>query len=126
MGVKDDGTPDRRHVRSSKGEAEVTRKVRELERKRDPGNVERAGRPLTVEAWLNLWLDTIAPRSASRSTIDSTYRPKIVNWIIPRLGAHRLDRLQPEHLDAFYLWLADQGLAQNTSLPVQARTSAAT
>jgi integrase len=118
MGVKDDGSPDRRHV-EARAEAEVTRKVRALERKRDAGNVEKAGKPMTLAAWLTLWLDTVAPRTASRSTIDSTYRPKIRNWIIPRLGAHRLDRLQPEHLDSFYIWLQqEQGLAQNTVLQV--------
>jgi len=117
MGIKDDSLPDRRHVQA-KTQAEVTRKVRELERKRDAGNVERAGKALTVAGWLTIWLDTIAPRSASRSTIDSTYRPKVANWIVPRLGAHRLDRLQPEHLDAFYLWLAEQGLANNTVLQI--------
>ncbi len=42
----------------------------------------------------------------------------MTNWILPRLGAHRLDRLQREHLDAFYLWLAEQGLAQNTILQI--------
>ena len=43
-------------------------------------------------------------------TLDSTYGPKVRRWIIPQLGKHRLDRLQPEHLDAFYSWLASQGL----------------
>jgi hypothetical protein len=36
----------------------------------------------------------------------------------PRLGRHRLDRLQPEHLDAFYTWLAGQGLKPNTILQI--------
>ncbi len=39
-------------------------------------------------------------------------------WIIPQLGRHRLDRLQPEHLDAFYVWLARQGLKPNTILQI--------
>jgi hypothetical protein len=82
-------------------EAEVTRKVQQLERKRDEGGAGKAGRALTVSDWFETWLTTIAPRSVSQSTLDSTYAPKVRRWIIPQLGKHRLDRLQPEHLDAF-------------------------
>jgi site-specific recombinase XerD len=39
-------------------------------------------------------------------------------WIVPQLGRHRLDRLQPEHLDAFYTWLAGQGLKPNTVVQI--------
>ena len=35
-----------------------------------------------------------------------------------RLGQHRLYRLQPEHLDAFYTWLAAQGLKPNTIVQI--------
>jgi len=117
VGIKDDGSPDRRH-RRGKTEAEVTRKVRELEAQRDAGSAGKAGRPLTVADWLEIWLTTIAPRQVSRSTLDSTYEPKVRRWIIPQLGKHRLDRLQPEHLDAFYTWLADQGLKPNTIVQI--------
>jgi integrase len=67
---------------------------------------------------MTTWLTTVAPRSASESTIDSTYRPKVERWIVPHLGKHRLDRLRPEHLDAFYLALAANGLAPNTVLQI--------
>ncbi|OPC85032.1 hypothetical protein B4N89_13650 [Embleya scabrispora] len=118
MGVKDDGSPDRRH-RTGKTETIVTDKVRALEKQRDAGQVTKTGKPLTVEAWMILWLTTIAPRSVEQSTLDSTYRPKVMNWIVPRLGRHRLDRLQPEHLDAFYLWLRnEQGLSKNTIVQI--------
>jgi hypothetical protein len=88
--------------RSGKTQAEVTRKVQEFERKRDQGKAGKAGRPLTVADWFETWLTTIAPRIASQGTLDSTYEPKVRHWIIPQLGKHRLDRLQPEHLDVFY------------------------
>jgi integrase len=117
MGTKDDGSPDRRH-RTGKTETEVTSKVRELEGKRDAGNPGKPGKPLTVAEWLFIWLTTIAPRTASQGTIDSTYEPKVRRWIVPKLGKHRLDRLQLEHLDAFYIWLAEQGLAPNTVLQI--------
>ena len=117
MGTRDDGSPDRRH-RKSRTETEVTRKVQELEAKRTAGQAEKPGRPLTVAAWFETWLTTIAPRTVSQSTIDSTYEPKVRRWIIPRLGKHRLDQLQPEHLDAFYTWLATQGLKPNTVVQI--------
>jgi integrase len=117
MGVKDDGSPDRRH-RKGGTEAEVTRKVRDLEKQRDSGKVDKPGRVLTVKEWMRTWLDTIAPRTVSQLTLDSTYRPKVERWIIPGLGKHRLDRLRPEHLDAFYVWLGRQDLAENTILQI--------
>src|SRR3712207_3032314 len=55
MGVRDDGKPDRRHVRG-KTRAEVTKKVRQLEKERDSGKVRSAGRVWTVEQWLTHWL----------------------------------------------------------------------
>ena len=117
MGIKDDGSPDRRH-RIGRTEADVTRKVQELEGKRDAGNAGKAGKPLTVTDWMQTRLTTIAPRTVSQGTLDSSYEPKARRWIIPKLGKHRLDRLQPEHLDAFYTWLAGQGLKPNTILQI--------
>ncbi|MEV4018444.1 tyrosine-type recombinase/integrase [Nonomuraea angiospora] len=117
MGVKDDGTPDRRH-RIGDTETEVTRKVRELERNRDSGKSDKPGLAPTVAEWMRTYLDEIAPLKVSEHTLQSTYRPKTEHWIIPRLGAHRLDRLRPEHLDAFYAYLARQGLAQNTIVQI--------
>lgn len=49
MGLKDDGTPDRRHVTGAK-RADVAAKKKELERKRDQGAVDAAGRAPTVQA----------------------------------------------------------------------------
>ena len=117
LGIKDDGSPDRRH-RRGQTEADVTRKVQELERKRDEGSAGKAGRPLTVADWFETWLTTIAPRTVSQGTLDSTYAPKVRRWIVPQIGKHRLDRLQPEHLDAFYTWLATQGLKPNTIVQI--------
>jgi site-specific recombinase XerD len=117
VGIKDDGSPDRRH-RTAKSEAEVTRKVQELERKRAKGTTGKAGRPPTVADWFDTWLTTIAPRTVSQHTLDSTYAPKVRHWIVPNLGKHRLDRLQPEHLDLFYTKLAAEGLKPNTILQI--------
>jgi integrase len=117
IGIKDDGAPDRRH-RKARTEAEVTRKVRELERARDSGHTSGAGRPVTVAQWMETWLTTIAPRRIRRSTLESTYAPKVRNRIIPGLGRHRLDRLTPEHIERFYTRLDAEGLAPATVLQI--------
>jgi integrase len=117
IGIKDDGSLDRRH-RKGRTEAEVTRKVRELERKRDSGHVPSAGRPVTVAQWMETWLSTIAPRRIRQSTLESTYAPKVRNRIIPGLGKHRLDRLTPEQVERFYTRLEAEGLASATVLQI--------
>jgi integrase len=117
IGIKDDGTPDRRH-RKARTEAAVTRKVRELERTRDSGYMPGAGRPITVGQWMETWLTTIAPRRIRRSTLETTYVPKVRNRIIPGLGKHRLDRLTPEHIERFYTRLEVEGLAPATLLQI--------
>jgi len=111
MGIRPDGKPDRRH-REGKTETEVTRKVRELESERDTGITSKPGRVPTVRQWMRTYLTDIAPLRVSQGTIDSTYRPKTERWIIPKLGRHRLNRLYPEHLYAFYTSLRGEGLAE--------------
>jgi integrase len=109
MGVKDDGRPDRRHVRG-RTEGEVTRKVQQLERQRDKGHAANAGRPPTVEQWMTTYLETVAARTLAPRSLDD-YWSKTRNWIIPKIGQHRLDRLQPEHLDRLYASMAAAGKA---------------
>ncbi|MCA1706654.1 MAG: phage integrase SAM-like domain-containing protein, partial [Actinobacteria bacterium] len=100
VGVRDDGTPDRRHI-ERKTEAEVIRAVRELERQRDSGRVRKPGRVWTVEQWLTHWVENIAAASV-RATTMVGYRASVYKHLIPGVGAHRLDKLQPEHLEKLY------------------------
>lgn len=116
MGVKDDGSPDRRH-RKARTEAEVTNKVRELERKRDAAHVDKPGRAPTVEQWMSTYLETIAPRGLAPRSLDD-YWSKTRRWIIPGIGKHRLDRLQPEHLDKLYAKMHAAGKADSHVLKV--------
>ncbi|MEV8438993.1 site-specific integrase [Actinosynnema sp. NPDC051121] len=109
MGVKDDGTPDRRHVKRAT-EKEVIDAVRELERQRDSGQVRKPGRAWTLEKWLMHWLDNIATPSITPNAA-SAYRYAVHKWLIPGVGAHRLDRLQPEHLEKLYAKMQTQGKA---------------
>ena len=115
VGVKADGSPDRRHRRGTT-QAKVAEKVRELERQRDDGKTTKAGRKPTVAQWIETWLTDIAPRTVSEASIQQSYRPLMMNWVVPRIGRHRLDRLRPEHLDALYLELARAGLKDGTVL----------
>jgi integrase len=123
MGARDDGRPDRRHVRA-KTRAEVTRKVRELEKQRDSGHVTRPGRPWTLAQWLTHWVDTIAAPAVRFKTLEG-YRTAVHRHLIPGLGAHRLDRVQPEHFEKLYARMLAGGLSAGTAHQVHraARTA---
>jgi integrase len=109
MGLKEGGRRDRRHVASVK-RADVVRMVRELERKRDAGTAGAAGRAPTVGAWLEHWLDTVAARKVRPSTLVR-YRQLVTNQLLPGLGHHRLDQLQPEQVEKLYADLLAQDLS---------------
>jgi integrase len=117
MGVKANGDLDRRH-RKAETEPEVTRKVRKLEAERDAGKPSKPGKRMRVEPWMRHWVTNIAPQRVSDRTINSTYLPKVENWIIPLLGRHWLDQLYPDHLYEFYGALRKKGLAPNTILQI--------
>ncbi|MFH9870272.1 tyrosine-type recombinase/integrase [Streptomyces lydicus] len=108
VGVRDDGRPDRRHVMSKVSEAEVIRKVRELEKQRDAGKVRKPGRPWTVKAWLLHWVEEIAKPSVRENTYAG-YEVAVRVHLIPGVGAHRLDKLEPEHLERFYTKMLANG-----------------
>ncbi|MEV0039341.1 tyrosine-type recombinase/integrase [Streptomyces sp. NPDC050804] len=116
MGVKNDGSPDRRH-RSATTEPEVKRKVRELEKQRDKGRAPAAGRKPTVEGWMTTYLTTIASLKLKPRSLDD-YWSKTRNDIIPGIGKHRLDKLQPEHLERMYRAMLDEGHAPSHVLKV--------
>jgi integrase len=109
MGKKDSGRRDRRHVSGAK-RADVVARVRAIETKRDAGMVEAAGRAPTVGEWLDHWLDHIAVRRVRPRTLES-YESTVRLHLRPGVGHHRLDRLQPEHLERLYAALADKGLS---------------
>ncbi|WP_141205792.1 tyrosine-type recombinase/integrase [Streptomyces griseorubiginosus] len=100
VGIRDDGRPDRRHV-ERKTRAEVTAAVRELEKQRDDKSLSKPGKPWTVQMWLTHWIDTIAPLAVNENTMVG-YGVAVRKHLIPALGAHRLDKLRPEHIERFY------------------------
>ncbi len=115
MGLKENGHRDRRHV-TGKRRADVVAKVRALEEKRDAGTAQAAGQTLTVGAWLEHWLEHIASRRVRPRTLES-YRSILRMHLVPGIGHHRLDRLQPEHLERLYGLLGEQ-LSSSTVLRV--------
>ncbi len=100
VGVRDDGRPDRRHVMAAT-KAEVTQKVRRLEELRTQDRVPVVGADWTVERWLGHWLEHVAASHVKPSTLAG-YGVAVKHHLIPGVGKHHLDKLQPEHLERLY------------------------
>lgn len=113
VGVRDDGRPDRRHV-MRKARADAVRAVRDLERQRDSGSVRSPGRVWTVGEWLTYWVEEIAAPAVRENTLSS-YRVAVNVHLIPGVGGHRLDRLEPEHLERLYAKMLRAGSAPATA-----------
>lgn len=114
VGVKDDGTPDRRHV-MRKDEGACRDKVRELLNERDTGKVRKPGATTwTVEKWLTYWVENIAAPSVRPTTMVG-YRASVYKHLVPGVGKHRLDKLQPEHLERLYVQMQEAGLSAGTA-----------
>lgn len=113
VGVRDDGKPDRRHV-MRKSKADAIRAVRKLERDRDSVTVQAPGRVGTVGEWLEHWVENIAAAVVRENTLAG-YRVAIRTHLIPGIGAHRLDRLQAEHLEKLYARMIRNGSSPGTA-----------
>ncbi|THA37123.1 site-specific integrase [Streptomyces sp. A1547] len=107
VGVRDNGTPDRRHV-ERKTRAEVTDAVRELEKQREAKTVRKPGKAMSVKVWLTHWIENVAPLTVNDNTMVG-YGVAVRKHLIPGLGAHRLDRLTPEHIEIFYTKMQANG-----------------
>ncbi|MEU6759501.1 site-specific integrase [Streptomyces sp. NPDC046685] len=68
----------------------------------------------TLETWLTHWVENIAAAHVSENTIDG-YRVAVNHHLIPGLGAHRLAKLEPEHLERFYKKMQESGSAAGTA-----------
>jgi len=113
VGIRDDGRPDRRHV-TGKTEKEVRKKARDIEKARDTGNLPKAGHRWTVAQWLTHWVENIAAPTVRPTTLAG-YRFAVNIHLIPAIGAHRLDRLEPEHLEKVYAKMLESGRAPGTA-----------
>lgn len=110
-----DGKPIRKKV-SARTKAAAAAKLDDL-KVLHKGNELPQGKPITVEQWMNHWLGQIVPRKAKPKTLVA-YRTVVKGYINPLLGHHRLDRLTPEHIDAAWDQLLEDG---NPSLPAEKR-----
>lgn len=122
--MRDDGHPDRRHV-GGKTKAEVAERVRSLERERDQHTVRKAGETWTVGRWLTYWLDDIAvPPNVAENT-HLGYKVDVTKHLIPGVGGHRLERLEPDHLERLYARMQLAGLSAGTAHHVHRTVRAA-
>lgn len=101
---------------SGRAKQDVMRRMREVQRAAEDGTpVTTGGRAPTVEQWVTHWLEHIAPGRVRPLTLEG-YRSKVTSRIMPMLGRHRLDKLQPEHIEAWRDALLVGGLAPATVL----------
>lgn len=68
-----------------------------------------------VATWLNYWLDNIALPPHISDNSHSGYRVDVEKHLIPGVGGHRLDRLEPEYLERLYAKMQRNGLAAGTA-----------
>jgi hypothetical protein len=118
MGIKDNGEPDRRHIkRRGDGAYEaVVEAVQELEAERKEGAARTPrSKSQTVANWLTYWLEEVARPHIRYKTYEG-YENDIRNHLIPRIGAHKMERIQhePERFEKVYAKLAEAGLGQYT------------
>ncbi len=112
VGTKPNGRPDQRHVKRKTAD-EVEERVDELLDQKKTGTVVKPGRAMTLQQWLETYLDTVAARRCDPSTIHG-YRSKMRSYVLPVAGTVRIDRLTPEHLDRIYLAMQQAGRADAT------------
>lgn len=111
-GFKPDGRRDQRYVHAK------TQKAARAKLDVLMAEIKEHGAPLdktmTVEAWANHWLDTVAAVKNGPNTIKA-YRSVVNRWILPVLGKKRLSALKPSDLRAVTKGITDAGLATGTA-----------
>ncbi|MEV8052472.1 tyrosine-type recombinase/integrase [Streptomyces bacillaris] len=112
MGYKDNGEPYRRHITRPDEDA-LKDEVQRLEKQRDQGKAQQPGKLWTVEKWLWHWVENIAKDSVSENTYDG-YEVAVRVHLVPGVGKHRIDRLEPEHLESLYRRMRKNGSAAGT------------
>jgi integrase len=95
-----DGKPVRFHETMKGSKEMATKRMRELEYGQDHGVPMPSGE-ITVQAYLNSWLDGYVKVKCSQRTYDG-YQSIIKNHLIPNLGHFRLRKLQPEMIEKYY------------------------
>lgn len=86
----------RRKTVSHRRKDVVIKKLRELRKDIDAGNITTAP-STTVAAWLKRWITDVRGPHVRPKT-KSWYEQAIRVHIVPQIGGHRIDRLTPEHV----------------------------
>jgi integrase len=76
---------------------EVVEKLR-LRQNELAGGIPFADERLTVEKWLDHWLDNVLPGTVKATTADN-YSTLAKTHLIPTLGKHRLTKLEVRHVE---------------------------
>lgn len=106
----------RRKVVRSKDKRTVMLKLREMQ-----AELERTGdlptADMTVEAWMNYWLDKIqAPKLRPKTLV--TYRGLVQREVIAQIGAKRLGKLTPADVRNLLTAMVKRGLSPTTAAQV--------
>ena len=122
----DDGKRRRKVIcRKSKAEAVKALGAAKLELA-DHGDLI-TGKSGTVEQWMTYWLENIAPvKVRPRSYANQTTHVK--RWVIPELGAKRLDKLAPADVRTFHQKITkatSSGYARNVNTTLKKALKAA-
>ncbi|MEV6682864.1 site-specific integrase [Streptomyces erythrochromogenes] len=107
MGYRDNGEPYRRHITRTTEDL-LMGEVKRLEKQRDQGTAQQPGKLWTVEKWLWHWVENIAKEAVSENTYDG-YEVAVRVHLVPGIGKHRIDRLEPEHLESLYRKMKAKG-----------------
>lgn len=115
LGIGGDGKRRSREV-SSRDYATAVRKLRELRRQvEDHGAAPTP--TMTLTQWVDHWLTQTVAVEKDPKTLAG-YRSACETWIKPNLGAHRLDRLEPQHVRDLHKKMRDAGRAESSVLKV--------
>ncbi len=74
-----------------------------------PGRLAIDAETITLGQYVEQWLRDARSLGHHKATTHYRYASLVRRWIVPRLGAIRLGRVTPDHVQAFYTWLGEQG-----------------
>ena len=99
---------------------DAERLLADLVKKSHDGDYRAPDRVTLGQYLLERWLPT--KQAQLRPSTFESYRCNIVNHVVPAIGAVPLQRLTPEHLDAFYADLLASGRQNGTTGGLSVKT----
>lgn len=90
----------------------AVRKLRALRREAEENDLTSPS--LTVEKWMDHWLDHIASARLKPRTL-ATYRGYVKRYIVPAIGRRRLDKVTPQHVRSMHAAILAKGLTTTTA-----------